>query len=416
MAFNGTGVFVRLYNWVNDRNNNINIRADRMDNEMNGFATGLTDCVTRDGQSPALANLPMGGFRHINVQNGALRNDYSALGQLQDGTVNWIVAAGTSDAITAAYNPAVTALIDGQLCFFRASAANTTTSPTFSPNGLTASVITKNGGSALAAGDIAGNLAEIVLRYNLANTRWEIINPKPPVVSPVFSDATFRIQDNADATKQIAFEASGITTGTTRTLTIPDADITVVGIATTQTLTNKSMSGGANTFTNIPLTTAVTGVLPTANGGSRIAQVANTETGVYATGGTTQIPFDNTVPQQTEGDQYMTLSITPTNASSTLYVDVNFIGSLSTADNLVVALFRDAAAGAIAAAAEANIVNGLQVITIKHKISAASTSASTFKVRAGPGTSGTISFNGVSGGGLFGGVVPSNITITEVLP
>ena len=40
-------------------------------------------------------------------------------------------------------------------------------------------------------------------------------------------DNTFRIQDNSDATKEIAFEASGISTGTTRTLTVPDANVTL---------------------------------------------------------------------------------------------------------------------------------------------------------------------------------------------
>jgi hypothetical protein len=46
------------------------------------------------------------------------------------------------------------------------------------------------------------------------------------VVSPtVFSDSAFRIQDNADATKQIAFEASSVGTGTTKTITMPDANV-----------------------------------------------------------------------------------------------------------------------------------------------------------------------------------------------
>lgn len=43
-----------------------------------------------------------------------------------------------------------------------------------------------------------------------------------------FSDSTFRIQDNGDATKEIAFEASSITTGTTRTVTVPDANGTLL--------------------------------------------------------------------------------------------------------------------------------------------------------------------------------------------
>jgi hypothetical protein len=42
-----------------------------------------------------------------------------------------------------------------------------------------------------------------------------------------FDDSTFRIQDNGDVTKEIAFEASGITTGTTRTITMPDFDVTL---------------------------------------------------------------------------------------------------------------------------------------------------------------------------------------------
>jgi len=42
------------------------------------------------------------------------------------------------------------------------------------------------------------------------------------------TDNVFRIQDNLDRTKQIAFQASGISTGTTRTVTMPDKDITLI--------------------------------------------------------------------------------------------------------------------------------------------------------------------------------------------
>ena len=59
---------------------------------------------------------------------------------------------------------------------------------------------------------------------------------------PEFADDVFRINDNADATKQIAFQASGISTGTTRTITIPDTNFTLAGLGTSQTWT------GFNTF------------------------------------------------------------------------------------------------------------------------------------------------------------------------
>jgi len=42
-----------------------------------------------------------------------------------------------------------------------------------------------------------------------------------------FIDNTFRISDNGDNSKKLAFECSGITTSTTRTMTIPDANGTI---------------------------------------------------------------------------------------------------------------------------------------------------------------------------------------------
>lgn len=56
-------------------------------------------------------------------------------------------------------------------------------------------------------------------------------------------DASFTVVDDGDTTKQLKFQASGITTSTTRTLTAPDANTTIVGTDATQTLTNKTLSG-----------------------------------------------------------------------------------------------------------------------------------------------------------------------------
>lgn len=50
MAFNGAGLFVRLFSWANDAANSINITASRMDSETDGIAAGLSNCITRDGQ------------------------------------------------------------------------------------------------------------------------------------------------------------------------------------------------------------------------------------------------------------------------------------------------------------------------------------------------------------------------------
>jgi hypothetical protein len=59
-SFNGSGTFVRSYNWQNDAASAINITASRFDTEDDGFAAGLTNCITRDGQSPPTASIPWG--------------------------------------------------------------------------------------------------------------------------------------------------------------------------------------------------------------------------------------------------------------------------------------------------------------------------------------------------------------------
>jgi hypothetical protein len=64
-------------------------------------------------------------------------------------------------------------------------------------------------------------------------------------------DDGLTIVDNGDNTKKIAFDAASITTSTTRTLTVPDANITLVGAANTQTLTNKTISADDNTLSGI---------------------------------------------------------------------------------------------------------------------------------------------------------------------
>lgn len=145
-----------------------------------------------------------------------------------------------------------------------------------------------------------------------------------------------------------------------------------------------------------------------------VVQVVNTQTGAMATG-TTVIPSDDTIPQNTEGDEYMTLAITPKAATNKLRIDVVFFGTVSVAGHLLVALFQDATANALAAT-EARVEAGGSMATVSftYYMTAGTTSATTFKVRAGPSTAGTTTFNGTAGARRMGGVGASSITITEI--
>lgn len=68
-------------------------------------------------------------------------------------------------------------------------------------------------------------------------------------------DSTFSIVDNVDNTKVAQFQASGITTGTTRTYTLPNVSDTLVSLTATQTLTNKTITSPTITGGSIDNTT-----------------------------------------------------------------------------------------------------------------------------------------------------------------
>jgi hypothetical protein len=137
--------------------------------------------ITAGKKKVAQVSVPNGTTSIINSKITDLR----AVWQSGIPGIKWGVASGTVDAITLATTPATTSLTDGLVIGFRTSGANTSTTPTFNLDGLGAKTIVKQGGAALVPADIHGALAECLVRYNLANTRWEILNP-----AGLISDAT----------------------------------------------------------------------------------------------------------------------------------------------------------------------------------------------------------------------------------
>lgn len=83
-------------------------------------------------------------------------------------------AGGSANVVTATFTPVMHALVDKTRVLVRALAANSSTTPTFSPNGLPAKTVVKHGNSPLFSGDMKGDMDMV---YNAANDNWELLNP-----------------------------------------------------------------------------------------------------------------------------------------------------------------------------------------------------------------------------------------------
>lgn len=134
-----------------------------------------------------------------------------------------------------------------------------------------------------------------------------------------------------------------------------------------------------------------------------------------ATGSTT-IPMDDSIPQQTEGNEFMTVTITPKSASNKLIVRgvCHFASSIAN-QNLILAVFRDSAADAIFVSRQRSptIADAGESIPFEVEVTAGSTAATTFKVRCGGNGAATFTFNGAAGARLFGAVPKSHISVVE---
>ena len=188
--------------------------------------------------------------------------------------------------------------------------------------------------------------------------------------------------------------------------------LVIKGSSSGQVTVDVPAAAGTNTLT-FP---AATGNIITNKTAGTIIQIVNFTTGAVATG-TTQMNGDDTIPQNDEGDEYMTLAVTPTNSSNKLIINVraNVIHS-GTAGAHYGALFQDSTANALATAwaAKNGSAHNPTMLVIDHYMTAGTTSETTFKFRSGISVSGTTTFNGVLGARFFGGSFASSITITEV--
>jgi hypothetical protein len=205
----------------------------------------------------------------------------------------------------------------------------------------------------------------------------------------------FTISDGTDFNKGIRFRSSSSAASAVtlidavstagRVVTLPDATDTLVGRATTDTLSNKTLvapalgtpsSGTLTSCTGLPLTTGVTGTLPVANGGTGVTTSTGSGANVLSTSPTLTTPISE--------------SLTSPAASNLTLGTGSFGTALTFASATGAAMFTN---------------------TLSVSGTTASTSTSSGALVVGNGTSGGL---GVGGAANIGGTltVGSNLTVS----
>jgi hypothetical protein len=148
----------------------------------------------------------------------------------------------------------------------------------------------------------------------------------------------------------------------------------------------------------------------------QIVQARFVPTGAYAVGSTTAIPFDDTIPQITEGVEFMTLTIAALNQANLMQVSVQAqLAHNSASTALTMALFKNATANALAAAYW--VANSAQPVPLHIQFweKPNTTSVTTYRVRVGSDGGATTPYmNGTSSGRRMGGVANSYMQINEI--
>lgn len=152
------GVFTGTQIWQSNRDAGTKIVADRHDTHDQDLATGINQCLNKDGSNAATANLDAGTYKITRVGDGTAHTDAINAGQIQDGGLIFQAtdSGGSANTYAIALTPAVTAYVAGQVFHFKA--ANTSTgASTLNVNALGAKNIKKKNDQDIAAGDIEQN-------------------------------------------------------------------------------------------------------------------------------------------------------------------------------------------------------------------------------------------------------------------
>ena len=187
----------------------------------------------------------MGTYKITNLGVGTAAADAVRFSQLQNFSTSTLITVSGTDTITGTVSPTLTAYAAGQIFSFVVAATNTT-SVTLNIDAVGVKAITRTGAIALAAGDmVTGQIA--LIEYD--GTRFQLLDPN--AFTNLRASGTLGVTGLTTlGITGAAFPGSTSGTATivataiagSSVLTLPVATDTLVGKATTDTLTNKTLT------------------------------------------------------------------------------------------------------------------------------------------------------------------------------
>ena len=301
------------------------------------------------------------------------------LAKWRDDTNASLTTTGSANAYVLSSNASYGSLTNGFCLAFKANFANTGAA-TLNVDGLGAKALRKwttAGEAALSANDIV-NGGHYIVQYNTAVNSaaggWVVVNPS-------------------------SLDGGSIAAATVTSTQLASNAVTTAKITDSNVTTAKIADG------NVTAVKAAAGF------------VVDRAFASYTTNGTLAATWgaDDTIPQNTEGTQILSASITPKSTTNRLRARVSVPVSHGSAGGFVgAAVFSDASANALAArAVTVDTLGGQYEITFEHEWVPGSTSARTITVRAGT-NAGTAYING-NASRFFGGVLSATLVVEEIV-